>query len=80
MKNLRHKYWLFVYDNYYPSGGMRDLKLTSNDIDSFITIIYEIESDGFQTKSFHVLDSETGKAVDYKYHCCDEYVGFDNVD
>jgi hypothetical protein len=43
-----YRYLVFAYDRYYPSGGMSDCELKSNDIDEVNEKADELKSDGWE--------------------------------
>ena len=41
--NEKHRYWLFCFDDYYPSGGFNDVNRTSDDFDDIMAFANKSE-------------------------------------
>lgn len=49
------RYWLFAFDDFYPTGGMNDFKFSFNKIDEFEDKLSMIN----KYDNYQVLDIET---------------------
>lgn len=58
-----YRYLLFHCYNYYPSGGMRDCKLKTNNIDDFVPFINKEYSDTL-LDHIHYYDTVEDKFYD----------------
>lgn len=56
------KYWLFAYADYYPDGGMNDVRLKFNTAEEFKNNHGEVY-DGFAV--YELLDMETQKYCEF---------------
>lgn len=52
------KYLLFAYENYYPSGGLNDLKETSDSLEALLTNV-----SSYEDYYIHIYDGDTFEAV-----------------
>ena len=51
MCDMNNRYYVFIFESYYPCGGMNDLKMTSNDLKECVKFINNYEWEcigGFQ--------------------------------
>jgi len=50
------RFWLFMFDNYYPTGGMNDF------VDSFETKADAVQAVASKSRDYYqILDSRTGE-------------------
>lgn len=61
MCDLSKRYFVFVYESYYPLGGMKDLKITSNDFIECVKFITEYEWNC--TGGFQIYNTEEKRIV-----------------
>jgi hypothetical protein len=57
-----HRYFLFVFEDYYPSGGWNDFVCDYASIEeAFDAYLSEHKNNG--SDSYQIVDSQTGKVV-----------------
>jgi len=54
---LRGRYWIFEFDDYYPNGGMNDLRYSVDDLKDLLERIGDKRQ---------ILDTKTGEFVEGK--------------
>jgi hypothetical protein len=69
MSNMNGRYWIFAYEDYYPNGGLNDLRLAFNNIEEYkqkVQLINEKAYTKFEDKydNYELLDTETH----YNFH------------
>ncbi len=64
ISDQKGRYLIFSYENYYPSGGMEDLILQTNDLDNFIEA-YHV-TDGKLPNNLTCFDIETNTTFNLK--------------
>jgi hypothetical protein len=57
------RYWIFIYDEYYPGGGMEDFNIDFNNIDECNNYLKERDPKLF----YHVFDSVKGEVIKYNH-------------
>ena len=67
-----YRYYLFFYENYYPSGGMEDCVLKTNNFDELMPFIKELHSRDWQYGTVAYYD-----ALEDKYFTADIDYNFD---
>ena len=61
--DLKKRYWLFIYSDYYPGGGISDLKTSYDNLIDCFKIIHK-EVGGYDQAQ--ILDIETGYFLEIK--------------
>lgn len=57
MIDLSQRYFVFIFESYYPSGGMDDLVMTSNEVKECTDFIFKYEWEC--TGGFQIYDTVT---------------------
>ena len=55
------RYFVFVYEVYYPAGGMEDLKLVTDDIDIALSVVEPVIGENYQ--QWHIYDTVLMKII-----------------
>lgn len=61
MIDLSQRYFVFIFESYYPSGGMDDLVMTSNEVKECTDFIFKYEWGC--TGGFQIYDTVTHEIV-----------------
>lgn len=57
------RYWLFMYSEYYPRGGMNDYQGSYDSIEACRKKIIEV-NEGWEHEYYHILDVQEGVIVE----------------
>lgn len=63
LEGLERRYWVFICDNFYPSGGMKDYQGSVDKLKHVKRVINEYPNFSSSRQSVHVLDTETNNIL-----------------
>lgn len=71
-----YRYFLFFYDTYYPSGGMEDCVLKTNNFDDLEQFIHENYEDDYYMSTISYYDVAEDKTMyaDMEYYDNEHYL------
>jgi hypothetical protein len=66
---MNGRYWIFAYEDYYPNGGLNDLRLSFNNIADYkqkVKLLNEQSYSPFEDKydNYELIDTDTH----YNFH------------